>query len=67
MPTDRRRVLSELPLPLGQDAGVLEALEIALAVEDACDVTLPEDMLTVAHLATATAVESALDNLAPPR
>lgn len=44
-------VLAELPLPLGPDADVLDVIAVAIAVEDACDVTIPDDMLDVEHLA----------------
>ena len=61
MAIDRRRLLAELPLPLPHDAGELEALGIAIAVEDAFCVTLPEEALTVAQLGTSEAIERLLD------
>ena len=61
MAIDRRRLLAELPLPLRRDAGELEAIGIAIAVEDAFAVTLAEETLTVTHLRTIEAIEHLLD------
>ncbi|HLR27800.1 MAG TPA: hypothetical protein VK086_03830 [Ruania sp.] len=61
MAIDPRRLLAELPLPLRRDAGELEAIGIAIAVEDAFAVTLAEETLTVAHLGTSEAIEHLLD------
>ncbi|NLJ53939.1 MAG: hypothetical protein GX344_07390 [Intrasporangiaceae bacterium] len=63
MPADRRRVLDELDLPLPPGAGILEALQIAVAVEDGCEVRLPEETLTVASLGRRDAIERVLDAL----
>lgn len=61
MAIERRRLLAELPLPLPQDAGELDAIAIAIAVEDALAVTLPEEALSVAHLGSREAIERLLD------
>lgn len=66
MSKDRDRVLDELPLPLGADADVLDALGIAVAVEDACGVVLPEDRITVADLGSREAITALLRQLAEP-
>ncbi|QGH68501.1 hypothetical protein [Pseudactinotalea sp. HY158] len=64
MTVDRRRILAELPLPLGPDAGELDAIRMAIALEDACGVTLPEDAIDVVHLGRSEAIESLLCTLA---
>lgn len=63
---DHDRVLDELPLPLGADADVLEALGIAVAVEDACGVVLPEDRITVSDLGSKETLTALLRQLAGP-
>lgn len=60
---DRRRVLTELPLPLGPDAGPLDALGLAVAIEDGCGVTLPDPVITVDHLGDLASIEVVLDGL----
>lgn len=65
MPADRVRVLAELPLPLERGAGVLEAIAIAVAVEDALGVTLPDESLDPVAVGQRASIESLLDVLAP--
>lgn len=60
---DVRRALEELPLPLPPEADELDALRIAVAVEDACGVVLPEERITVADLADVAAVEALVAEL----
>lgn len=59
MTMDQAR-LAELPLPLGPGADVLDALAVAVAVEDAFGVVIPDDRITVADLGSPSAVESLL-------
>lgn len=66
MTADRERVLAELPLPLGGDAGDLAAIEIAVAVEDALGVVFPDALLDVATFGHRASIEAALDLLDPP-
>ena len=66
MTADRDRVIAELPLPLAPGAGVLEALDIAVALEDALGVVLPDDAMDVSSLRDRPGVESVLDRLSPP-
>lgn len=66
MTTDHSRVLAELPLPLASDADLLEAIGIAVAVEDACQVTLPDDVITVSTLGQRSTIEAMLDVIAGP-
>lgn len=66
MSVDRRRVVSELPLPLAPGAGILDALAIAVAIEDACAVRLPDELLTPDHLRSRESIESVLRSLAEP-
>ena len=54
------RVLAELPVPLGPDADLLDVLAVAIAVEDGCDVTIPDEMLDVHHLGRRSAIEELL-------
>lgn len=65
MTTDQDR-LAELPLPLGPDAHVLDALNIAVALEDGFGVVIPEDRITVADLGSKESIGSLLDQLAEP-
>lgn len=60
MTADRSRVLAELALPLAPGAGLLDALGIAVAVEDALDVTLPDEALDVATMSERHSIESVL-------
>lgn len=60
MVIDTGRVVRELPLPLGPDADVLDALRIAVAVEDACGVVIPDELITTADLGSAGSIESLL-------
>lgn len=64
MTADLERVLSELPLPLPPEATPLDALALAVAIEDACAVVLPDDLITVAHLRDRESIQSVLDSLA---
>lgn len=57
------RVLAELPVPLRPDADLLDALAIAIAVEDACGVTIPDEMLDVDHLRRRATIEELLSIL----
>lgn len=66
MTADRERVLAELPLPLGPEAGLLEAIGIAVAVEDALGVGFPDELLDVATFGQRASIRSALDHLDPP-
>lgn len=63
MTLDRGRVLGELPLPLGPGAGELDAVQIAIAVEDACGLTLPDEVIDTAHLGRRDAIEAVLHSL----
>lgn len=63
MTVDRARVLAELPLPLGPAAGELDAVAIAIAVEDALAVTLPDDAIDVQHLGRTESVHALLQCL----
>ena len=56
-------VLDELPLPLGAEASLLDALRIAIALETGLGVTIPEAAITVSSLGTRTAVEHLLVSL----
>ena len=56
----------ELPLPLGPEAGLLEAIGIAVAVEDALGVGFPDELLDVATFGQRASIRSALDHLDPP-
>lgn len=60
MTIERRRVLAELPLPLGPEAGLLDAVAVAVALEDGCGVVLPDDLITVEHLGRHDSIESVL-------
>lgn len=66
MSADRTRVLAELPLPLAPDADMLEALSVAVAVEDGCDVVLPDEAITVRSLGGTDAIRAVLAGLASP-
>ncbi len=66
MSTDQDRVLAELPLPLGPAAGELDAVAIAIAIEDALAVVLPDDAIDVAHLGRRESIESLLARLREP-
>lgn len=57
------QVLDELALPLGPDAGLVEALAVAIAVEQTCDVTLPDWAIDPVHLGRREAVRALLDSL----
>lgn len=57
------RVLSELPLPLGPEATLLDAVALAVAIEDGCGVVLPDDLITVAGLRDRQTIQSALAGL----
>ncbi|UFU02398.1 hypothetical protein LQF12_12970 [Ruania suaedae] len=63
MTARRRRILSELSLPLGPGASQLEAIEIAVAIEDGCGVTLPDEVMNPADLGRRESVESLLQAL----
>ena len=63
MTLDRDRVLDELPLPLGPDAGERDAIEIAIAVEDGFQVRLPDEAINVAHLGRRESVAAVLRSL----
>lgn len=65
MTTDRDR-LAELPLPLGPDADVLDALDIAVAIEDGYSVVIPQDRITVADLGSRESIEALLTQLVEP-
>lgn len=64
MSADLDRVLAELPLPLGPQATSVDAVGLAVAIEDGCGVVLPDELITVDHLRTRESVEAALDGLA---
>lgn len=55
--------LAELPLPLGPDADILDALRAAVAIEDAYGIVLPEDRITVRDLESRESVASLLASL----
>lgn len=59
-----RRVLDELPLPLPPEAGNLQALAVAVALEDALGVTLDDMHITVDRLGSRDAVEALLRQIA---
>lgn len=61
MASERRTILAELPLPLGPQAGLLAAIEIAVALEDALGVTLTDEQISVARLGQRESIESVLD------
>lgn len=63
MTADHERVLSELPLPLPPDSSPIDALALAVAIEDACGVVLPDELITVAHLRDRESIRSVLDSL----
>lgn len=63
MTTDQSRVLGELALPLAPEAGLLDALALAVAIEEGCGVTLPDDLITVTHLGTREAIQATLSAL----
>lgn len=65
MTTDQDR-LAELPLPLGPDADVLDALDIAVAIEDGYSVVIPQDRITVADLGSRESIEALLTQLVEP-
>ncbi|NYF99027.1 hypothetical protein [Janibacter cremeus] len=64
MSADRDRVLLELPLPLGSAAVRLDALSLAVAIEDGCGVVLPDRLITADHLRNRESIEAVLDSLA---
>ena len=66
MAADRGEVLSELPLPLGPDADLLDAVRIAVAIEDGCGVRIPEDRFTVGGLGRRQDVEALLAEIGDP-
>ena len=66
MSTAESRLLDELGLPLGPEAGLLDAIAIAIAVEDVCEVTIPETLIDVAHLGRRSAIEDLLRTLREP-
>lgn len=59
----RDRVLAELPLPLPPDATALDAVGLAVAIEDGCGVVLPDELITVDHLRSRESVDALLDSL----
>ncbi|QNF93473.1 hypothetical protein [Janibacter sp. YB324] len=63
MSTDRGRVVAELPLPLGPEATRLDAIAIAVALEDGCGVVLDDALITVEHLRDRESVQAVLDGL----
>lgn len=63
---ERRRVVDELPLPLGPEAGILDALAVAVAVEDSCGVVLPDSAISVDRLRDPATVIETLDSITPP-
>lgn len=66
MAVDHSRVLAELALPLDPGADVLEAIAVAVALEDAYGVTIPDDAITAATLGQRDTIEAMLEKLAPP-
>lgn len=64
MSADRGRVLAELPLPLGSEASALDAVGLAVAIEDGCGVVLPDELITVDHLRGRESIDAVLDSLA---
>lgn len=63
MTVDLRHIVAELPLPVAADAGQLEALALAVAIEDGCSVTLPDHLITVDHLRDPRSVEAIVRTL----
>lgn len=53
---DREALVAELPLPVGDNDAELGVLAIAVAIEDAFDVTLTDAEITLAELGTSEAV-----------
>lgn len=64
MSADRDRALAELPLPLSPGATPVDAVGLAVAIEDGCSVVLPDDLITVDHLRSREFIEAALDSMA---
>lgn len=65
MTAHQGRVLDELPLPLGSSAALLDAIGIAVALEDALGVSLPDELIDLAHLGCRDAIEAVLHEIAP--
>lgn len=65
MAVDPQQVLAELPLPLGPEAGLLEAIGVAVAIEDGLGITLPDALIDPAHLGTRSDVAATLDRITP--
>lgn len=65
MGVDPQQVLAELSLPLRPGAGLLEAIGVAVALEDGLGVTLPDALIDAAHLGTRTDVAATLDRITP--
>lgn len=63
MALDRDRLFDELPLPLGPDAGELDAVAVAIAIEDGFGVQLPENVIDVVHLGRWESVAAVLRGL----
>lgn len=57
----REAVVDELPLPIGTDAPDLQALAIAVALEDAFDIVLTDREIAPSRLGTRSAVLHLLD------
>ena len=63
MTVERDRVLAELPLPLDPEATSADALRLAVAIEDGCGGVIPDELITVEHLASRESVMAVLDGL----
>lgn len=57
------RLLSELPLPLAPDAGILDALALAVAIEDGVGVVLPDALISVSLLQSRESIQTAVRGL----
>lgn len=57
------RLLSELPLPLAPDAGILDALALAVAIEDGVGVVLPDVLISVSLLQSRESIQTAVRGL----
>lgn len=60
MKADISRVLLELRLPLGPADDTLDALAVAVAIEDAFDITIPDHLLTKEHLGSRESITDLL-------
>lgn len=65
-PVRRGIILHEASAVLGELSGdgAADALRVAIYLEDALDITLPDDVITPAHLGTAAAIARTVDRYA---